>query len=56
MQNLKEAIITLLNGSAPYVWSREEMARSLGCANDGLFDGCLRELVRDGRLRKKETA
>jgi hypothetical protein len=48
---LKRSILMLMRGSAPYVWSVDNMARSLYCDDRPLLDACLDELVAEGAIR-----
>jgi hypothetical protein len=49
--DLKQAVLTLTKNSHPYVWTVDEMVRSLGCSPVKL-NICLDEMVRDGQLGK----
>jgi len=55
-EKLKRTVLDLLRNTAPHVWTVEELSRSTGCADQTFLKKCLDELVRDGRLRKKDAA
>jgi len=46
-----DQVLTLIKGTSPHVWTRDEIARSLGCTNLSALDETLSQLVRDGKLR-----
>ena len=51
---LRGAIMTLLNSTPGHVWTREEMARSLGVTDMAFLENCLNELVVNGHLKKMD--